>query len=112
MAVRLTRAWRPLDEDEVARVPGQLGVYEIADEAGRVLYVGAAEGRSLFGLRGEVTAWLARHGDGAARFRFEVTSTYTTRRRELLMVHVHDTGALPPLVPADEAAGLGRLTPG
>ena len=31
MQVRLTKPWTPLTPEAVARQPGQLGVYEIAD---------------------------------------------------------------------------------
>ncbi|MCY4451926.1 MAG: hypothetical protein OXC01_08250 [Immundisolibacterales bacterium] len=136
MAIRLTKPWRALEASEVARLPGQLGVYQIAgqiagqvagQEAGRtegrtegqiakeiaggeseVLCIGVAGGRSLFGLRGELAAELARRGPGF-RFRVEVNTQYHTRFRELLMLHRADHGALPP---ENEAPpGLGRLSP-
>ena len=108
MAIRLTKPWRSLDAGEVARVPGQLGVYEIAARDGRVMVIGVAGGRSRFGLRGELGAELARRGPGF-RFRVEVNSQYHTRFRELLMVHQADHGALPP--ENDPPPGLGRLRP-
>ena len=108
MAIRLTKPWRALEADEVARLPGQLGVYHVGDEAGNVLFVGMAGGRSRFGLRGELEAELARRGPGF-RFRVEVNTQYHTRHRELLMLHRADHGALPP---ENEAPpGLGRLRP-
>ena len=114
MAIRLTKPWRELEAGEVACLPGQLGVYQIAggaDESGGdgdVIYIGVAGGRSRFGLRGELEAELARRGPGF-RFRVEVNSQYLTRYRELLMVHRADHGALPP---ENEAPpGLGRLRP-
>ena len=108
MAIRLTKPWRALEADEVARLPGQLGVYHVGDEAGNVLFVGMAGGRSRFGLRGELEAELACRGPGF-RFRVEVNTQYHTRHRELLMLHRADHGALPP---ENEAPpGLGRLHP-
>lgn len=108
MAIRLTKPWRVLEAGEVARLPGQLGVYHVADEAGNVLRVGVAGGRSRFGLRGELEAELVRRGPGF-RFRVEVNTQYHTRYRELLMLHRADYGALPP---ENEAPpGLGRLHP-
>ncbi len=58
MAVRLDKPWGTFTEQEVARVGGQLGVFELADEQGNVVYIGGAGGRSLFGLRGELQPWL------------------------------------------------------
>ena len=116
MAIRLVKPWRALEADEVARLPGQLGVYQVAggeDESGvpgsgDVLYIGVAGGRSRFGLRGELEAELARRGPGF-RFRVEVNTQYHTRYRELLMLHRADHGVLPP---ENEAPpGLGRLHP-
>ena len=108
MAIRLTKRWRALDAREVARLPGQLGVYEIAAPAGDVICIGVAGGRSRFGLRGELEAELARRGPGF-RFRVEVNTQYHTRYRELLMLHRADHGTLPP---ENEAPpGLGRLHP-
>lgn len=108
MAIRLVKPWRALEADEVARLPGQLGVYEIADPSGAVRFLGVAGGRSRFGLRGELEAELARRGPGF-RFRVEVNVQYHTRYRELLMLHRADHGALPP---ENEAPpGLGRMSP-
>lgn len=108
MAIRLTKPWRALEVGEVARLPGQLGVYEVAGAEGGALLIGAAGGRSRFGLRGALEAELARRGPGF-RFRVEVNVQYHTRYLELLMLHRADHGALPP---ENEAPpGLGRLHP-
>ena len=108
MAIRMTKPWRSLDEGEVASLPGQLGVYQVAAAGGAVLFIGFAGGRSRFGLRGELEAELARRGPGL-RFRVEVNTQYHTRYRELLMLHRADHGVLPP---ENEAPpGLGRLHP-
>lgn len=108
MAIRLVKPWRALEADEVTRLPGQLGVYEVAGPSGAVLFIGVAGGRSRFGLRGELETELARRGPGF-RFRVEVNAQYHTRYRELLMLHRADHGALPP---ENEAPpGLGRLRP-
>jgi hypothetical protein len=83
MRLHLDKPWIPLDEANVARIPGQLGVYQLADEGGQVQYIGFAGGRSLFGLRSELRARM-----GAAHsFRYEVNMQYQTRYRELLMLH-------------------------
>jgi len=105
-SVRLQAPWEELTAAAVARVGGRMGVYEIADESGQVLAIGFAGGRSPFGLAGE----LRRHLGTAARFRCEVTTSYLSRYRELLMVHHHDHGRLPPGNDEDPRS-LGRLSP-
>ncbi len=106
MPIRLDKPWLPLDA--AADLPGQLGVFELADEAGRVQYIGCAGGRSRFGLRSEVPA-AAQRVPEARRFRVEVTMAYLTRHRELLMAHGADQGALPPH--NEPISRLGRLSP-
>jgi hypothetical protein len=108
--VRLDKPWRPLNPETVADLRGELGVYQLADDEGRVLRIGYAGGRSLFGLKGELGAALAARE--AARFRVEVTAQYLSRYEELLMVHKADFGALPPGNAADARRRLGRLSPG
>ena len=106
MSVRLTKPWSPAGA--AGKLTGQMGVYQLGDEAGNVIAIGYAGGRSTFGLRGEVETALKRHPD-AVSYRVEVTSAYLSRYRELLMVHLADFGSLPP---GNEAvAGLGRLSP-
>ncbi|KAA0235202.1 hypothetical protein EDM76_08475 [bacterium] len=95
MQLRLTRPWRDLNEAEVSRLPGQLGVYELADEDGQVIYVGYAGGKSLFGLRSAVQGHIG--STRAARFRYEVNSQYMSRYHELLMLHARDDGDIPEL---------------
>ena len=108
--VRLDKPWRPLSAETAADLRGELGVYQLADEAGRVLRIGYAGGRSLFGLKGELGAALA--AGEAARFRVEITAQYLSRYEELLMVHQADHGALPAGNAADARRRLGRLSPG
>ena len=111
--IRMTKPWRPLTPEEADKVAGNLGVYQLADDAGEVLYIGVAGGKSLFGLRGEIQAKAAEPPAGATRFRLEVNTSYRTRLRELLMVHQFDHGgALPPLQPAEDGRGLGKISPG
>jgi hypothetical protein len=110
MGVRLDKPWRELTAENVARLGGELGVYQLADAAGRVVRIGYAGGRTLFGLRSEIQAALA-DGEGA-KFRVEVTSQYLSRYEELLMVHKADFGELPPGNAADARRRMGRLSPG
>ncbi len=107
--LRLDKPWRPLDAEEVARLPGQLGVYQVADAQGVLVYIGQAGARSPFGLRSELQCELAKRGPGLT-FRVEVNMQYRSRWFELLMVHQADHGSLP----ADNARNpppLGRLSP-
>ena len=108
--VRLDKPWNALTAEAVARLGGELGVYQLADGEGQVVRIGYAGGRSLFGLRGELQTALA--AGEAAQFRVEVTAGYLSRYEELLMVHKADFGALPPGNGADAGRRLGRLSPG
>ena len=54
MQLRLTKPWLDFTPERVAKVSGQLGVYQLATDDGSVLYIGYAGGRSLFGLRSEL----------------------------------------------------------
>lgn len=105
MALRLDKPWRT--RDEAGRLPGQLGVFELADATGNVLFIGVADARSLFGLRSAVADAFAAVA-GAVQFRVESTSSYHTRYRELLMVYQADHGTLPV---ANAPMRLGRLHP-
>lgn len=105
MGIRLNKPWRA--RTELARVPGQVGVFELADEAGHVCFIGVADARSLFGLRSAIEAGFTAV-PAAVSFRFESTSAYHTRYRELLMVHKADHGELPQ---ANAPMRLGTLHP-
>lgn len=106
--VRLDKPWAELTPEAADAVGGYLGVYELADAEGRVVRIGYAGGASQFGLRG-VLRDHAERGDGAA-FRYEITTAYLSRYRELLMVHLADHGRLPE-ANDDEPGRVGRLRP-
>ena len=110
MGVRLEKPWRELTPGAVAKLAAELGVYQLADAEGRVVRIGYAGGRTLFGLRGELEA--ALKGGEAAKFRTEVTSQYLSRYEELLMIHKADFGALPPGNAAEARRRIGRLSLG
>jgi len=107
--LRLDKPWRPLSAEEAGRLPGQLGVYQVADAKGAILYIGQAGARSPFGLRSELQRELKERGDGH-QFRVEVNMQYRSRWFELLMVHKADHGGLPP-DNAQNPPPLGRLSP-
>ena len=102
----MTKPWQRLDELE-GRVHGNLGVFQLADAAGEVLYIGYAGGKSLFGLKGEI-AQRGAEVDGATQVRWEITTAYLSRFRELMMVHIADHEAPPPCNPP---VTLGKLSP-
>jgi len=105
MKLHLDKPWLPLTAERVSALPGQMGVFQLADADGRVVYIGFAGGKSLFGLRSELQKRLG----SAARFRYEVNNQYQTRWRELLMLHQAANGELPPLNRDESAPKLGRL---
>src|SRR5580704_19725626 len=110
MGVRLDKPWRALTAANVAGLAGELGVYQLGDADGRVLRIGYAGGRTLFGLRSELEAALA--AGEAVKFRTEVNAQYLSRYEELLMVHKADFGELPAGNSADARRRMGRLSPG
>lgn len=111
MAIRMTKAWTPLTAPNVKKLPGQLGVFQLANAAGTVVFIGFAGGRSLFGVRSEVEKALGDPPSGATQFRVEINQQYTTRYQELLMLHVHDHGAVPDGNVGKPLPRLGRLSP-
>jgi hypothetical protein len=108
MKLQMEKPWQALTPENVERLSGQLGVYQLAGPDGGVIYIGFAGGKSLFGLRGEV----ARHLGDPERvsFRCEVNQQYQTRWRELLMLHRRDHGEVPPLNAREGVPTLGRLS--
>ncbi len=93
MAIRLDKAWEPLDV-AYTRLRGNLGVFQFADAAGDVIYIGFAGGRTLYGLKGEVHD-MAGLIPTATQVRWEVNTAYQSRFRELLWAHNADFGELP-----------------
>lgn len=112
MAVRLDKPWRDLTAANLGRVTGHLGVYQLANEAGEILYIGVAGGRTKFGLKGEIAKALDSPPAGVTKFRFEVNMAYRTRHAELLEAFVHDYGGLPVANTDIDPRMLGRLRPG
>lgn len=112
MSVRMTKAWQELTATNVAALGGELGVYQIADERERVLRIGFAGGRSLFGLRGELTKALEEYRGGRAFFRVEINCQYMSRYEELLMVHMADHESLPAGNASERTRKIGRLSVG
>lgn len=112
MAVRLDKPWVPLTAGNIGLVAGHLGVYQLGNDAGEIVYIGVAGGRSLFGLKGELTAALENPPAGATQFRVEVNMAYRTRHFELLQAYWSDHDALPVANTDVDTRSLGRLRPG
>lgn len=92
------KPWQEIHGADPREIPGTVGVYELGDEDGKVIYIGYAGGRSLTGLRGTILS----HAEGgetsmsrALRFRYEVTTNYLIRRLELLARYTEDHGEIP-----------------
>ncbi|HYM31691.1 MAG TPA: hypothetical protein VEU47_10350 [Candidatus Cybelea sp.] len=111
MGIRISKEWIELNEASVRALPGQLGVYQIAEPDGAIIYIGYAGGRTLFGLRSEIERWLKQRGGRPTRFRYEVNMQYLSRFQELLMLHQADHGKLPAENKRGEVRRLGRLSP-
>jgi hypothetical protein len=109
LAIRLIKPWQRLTAEAVRGLPGQLGVFQLGNADGTVIYIGYAGGRSLFGLRSAVDAARVAIA-GATQFRHEITMQYLSRYKELLMLHVADNGKLP-AHNRDAPTSLGRLSP-
>ena len=110
MAVRMEKPWIDLTPEAAKALPGQLGVYQLADAAGRIVYIGFAGGRSLFGLRSELQRALARPAWRRRAFPYRGQPTiHVSPLHPLLMLHVADHGSLPTVNQADPPPRLGRL---
>jgi len=89
---------------------GNLGVFQLGDAQGRVVFIGYAGGKSQFGLQGAVREALAAHSHATA-VRYEITTAYHTRYRELLMLHIADFGEPPAGNRVADGVTLGHLSP-
>ncbi len=112
MSIRLSKPFTALNPENISRIQGQLGVYQLADASGEIFYIGYAGGRSLFGLHGELKRELLAHENRAIQFRCEVNMQYISRYEELLMLHMADHGELPERVRREYPHKIGRLSPG
>lgn len=94
----IRKPWSQPTAESIRAIPAVVGVYEIADSEGNLLYIGQAGGREPFGLRTRIAVHFG--GDDpnpvlrkrAAQFRWEANQQYTTRRLEMLMQFQRDQG--------------------
>jgi hypothetical protein len=111
MTLRLDKPWIGLADLPADRLPAQLGVFELGNAAGEVIFIGYAGGNRAFGLRTAILEELDRLGDAATCVRYELTQGYLSRWEELMMIHRFDHGD-PPSSSHPETIPRGRLTPG
>ena len=52
MPVRMDKSWTPLEEASLTTVAAHLGVYQLANDEGEIVYIGVANARTLFGIKG------------------------------------------------------------
>ncbi len=112
MAVRLDKPWMPLTAESLKLIASHLGVYQLANEAGDIVYIGVAGARTLFGLKGELQKAMDDPPAGAMQFRVEVNMAYRTRHFELLQAYWSDHGVLPAANTDIDTRSLGQLRPG
>lgn len=123
----IRKPWIQPTAESIRAIPAVVGVYEIADAEGNLLYIGQAGGREPFGLRTRIALHFGFDPGGddpnavlrerAAQFRWEANQQYTTKRLEMLMQfqrdHSDDGGTeWPPAHPAGDwrdTPQLGRL---
>ena len=112
MSIRLEKPWMEFSTKRIATLAGHLGVYQLGNVKKEIIYIGVADARSQFGLRGELESWLGRTSPTVDFFRFEVTMAYRTRYLELIQVFLSDFGRLPESNIHLDKKTLGRLRPG
>ena len=111
MPVRMDKSWMPLEEASHATVAAHLGVYQLANDEGEIVYIGVANAQTLFGIKGELRKAIADPPASATQCRYEVNMAYRTRHAELLQAYMHDHGELPVANTDIDPRTLGRLRP-
>ena len=111
MSIRLDKPWIEFSKQSIDRLTGHLGVYQLGNAEKEIIYIGVADARSCFGLRGELQKWLELD-DIAIFFRLEVTMAYKTRHAELLQIFLHDFKRLPLANKNLNVNSMGRLNVG
>lgn len=112
MVVRLIKPWVDLTEQNVKTIAAHLGVYQLGTESGEILFIGVANARSRFGLKGELIFALERRLQCAAKFRVEVTMSYHSRYLELLGAFFYDNGRLPIGNLESDISRISKISPG
>ena len=85
-------SWQLLTEEELDSIPSVPGVFQLADDTGRVLRIGGVADLS----RGVAMALTELTARTASRFRVERAELFTQRESELLARFAQEHGHLPP----------------
>jgi hypothetical protein len=99
--VPIDKPWTVCGNLRPKDLPGTVGVYELGDIDGQVIYIGYAGGRSLTGLRGKLIGHCSGEDPNAVirsrvqSFRYEVTTSYITRHIDLLSRYNEKHNGLP-----------------
>ena len=112
MSVRLEKPWMQFSKERISSLAGHLGVYQLGNAEKEIIYIGLADARSKFGLRGELLKWLELDDIATSFFRLEVTMAYKTRHAELLQIFLHDFKRLPLANKNLNVKSMGRLNVG
>ncbi|MBH69215.1 MAG: hypothetical protein CMM58_12745 [Rhodospirillaceae bacterium] len=111
MPIRLEKPWIDFSSANLGGIACHLGVYQLGTEE-EIVYIGVADARSRFGLKGELESWSNDFSLKFDRFRIEINMAYRTRHLELLQVFYSDYGRLPVGNLDVDVSSLGQLRPG
>ncbi len=112
MSIRLNKPWIEFSKQRVSLLTGHLGVYQLGNLQQEIIYIGVADARSHFGLRGELEKWLEFNDFTINFYRLEVTMAYKTRHAELIQIFLHDFKRMPLANKNMNVASWGRLNAG
>ena len=95
MAIPLEKPWIPSERlNEV--LAGHMGVFQLANDNSQIIFIGIAGGKSPGGLKHEVAKMLATF-PYAESFRYEITTSYWSRFKELMALHWSEHKSYPQL---------------
>ena len=106
MTISLEKPWIPSERlNEV--LAGHMGVFQLANDNNQIIFIGFAGGKSPGGLKYEVAKILATSPD-AKSFRYEITTSYWSRFKELMALHWAEHKSYPQL---NGQTQVGRISP-
>lgn len=106
MAISLEKPW--ISSERVNEVlAGHMGVFQLANDNEQTIFIGFAGGKSRGGLKHEVAEMLATFPN-AESFRYEITTSYWSRFKELMALHWAEHKSYPQLNGQTQG---GRISP-
>ena len=106
MTISLEKPWIPCERlNEV--LAGHMGVFQLANDNDQIIFIGFAGGKSPGGLKHEVAKMLTTTLD-AESFRYEITTSYWSRFKELMALHWAEHKSNPQL---NDQTQVGRISP-